>query len=161
MQQLTQVSLTTVGNRHLTHTKTIEQFPTIVPHVVDSHSLPIVEADSEPPFLPLDKILVGDGETRALRLDDLQRLEVPPHRHLDQIGMIFILDAVGQRCFGARVMSQTVLLAARGEGVDPYDLVLEDIQDRRYRERKRILVAVRMVVGRAGVKYGLDVFGGF
>lgn len=120
--------LTTVGNRHLTHTETIEHLSTVIPHVVDSHPLPIVKPDSEPPFLPLDKIIIGDSKTWALRLNDPQRLEAFPYGYLDQIGMILIFDAVRKWCLRrGGVMVQAVFLAARRESVHPYDLVFEVI----------------------------------
>jgi hypothetical protein len=60
--------LTTVRNRHLTHAQSVEELPPIISDIMNSHTLPPVESDSESPFLPRNPCLIFDCEAGTFRL---------------------------------------------------------------------------------------------
>src|SRR5579859_7798077 len=67
-----------VRNSHLSKSETVEDGSIIVADISENGALPIIESQSELPFLPGDDfgVLVVDSETNSLGLGNVQRFKV-------------------------------------------------------------------------------------
>lgn len=62
------VALASIRYGHLTHAEPVEDRATIIPDIMYSETLSIIETNSESPFLPMHAILIENFETWTLGL---------------------------------------------------------------------------------------------
>lgn len=69
-----------VGDVHVGERQSVEEGTAVIVDIIENHALPQIEADLEVPLLPVNSAAkvrkVADGERGALRLNNVQWLEV-------------------------------------------------------------------------------------
>lgn len=96
------------------------------------------------PFLPLDTRIVVSTKGRAVRLGDIQRLQIRTERYVEKLweilGWSTVIDDVLWPCS----VLESVLDPSRREAVDSYELLALKVHDRNYGKWKCVVVTAWM-----------------
>lgn len=125
---------------------------TIVPDIVYSRTLARIKTNTETPLLPLDQGLVCDAKRRALRLYDIQGLQIPPsavwQKLWDVVGGLAMSDNVALE----GLLGQTISLAASRRTIHSNDLLGKSVHDRDQWQGVGVEVRIRVILALVGSK---------
>ncbi|RDL38691.1 uncharacterized protein BP5553_03031 [Venustampulla echinocandica] len=136
VERLARVS---IGNRHFRDGQSIENVAPVVRHVVQNEPLPVVEADPEPPLLPLHEVAVH-VERRAVGLLDDVRLEIRAQRGVQEV--VRVLDRLDGLPW---LRLRDGVVGPGGQMVDPHQFPGVDVEDGREGAGQRVVVGLRVV----------------
>src|SRR6266404_928293 len=116
---------TSIRYRHLADTQTIEDWTSIIPHIMHCHTFAVVEPNPEAPLLPRDAVSVYYCEVMALRLNNMQRFQVFSWSGLLKLMVVFILYAMGRRFLPSGMIRKSIFFTTSGKRVNSHDFPQE------------------------------------
>lgn len=100
--------------------------------------------DSKSPFLPLDTRIVVSTKGRAVRLGDIQRLQIWTERFFEKLWEILGCSTVTNDVLWPCPVLESVLDPSRCEAVDSHELLALKVHDGNYGKWKCIVVTAWM-----------------
>lgn len=134
---------------HLAEAQPISNAPPVVPDIMNHGTFSWIESDSEPPFLPLHKIPISHSETRAVRLRDIQSLQILP-QVLFAIQFRYVLRrlTVIQNANIVCLVRKRIMRTTGGELINADDLLIRPVHNWNDRERVRIEISICVLLAR-------------
>ena len=102
--------------------------------------------NSESPLLPFNKRIVRNREGRAIRLKDVQGLQILAKRSVQQFRDVFSRSTVLEDIFGSSAVFQSVFSTTSGQTIDANDFLFVSVHHGDNGQGESIVIAVRVPV---------------